>query len=76
MFISDSELLNSGTEKKFQCGKCNNYYKYRKNLQRHLKWECGKSAQFECKICSYTSKRKDLMTKHWSKVHSIDLFQI
>lgn len=49
---------------RYLCPQCNNPYKYRKNLYRHVRWECGKPAQFHCDKCAFTCKRKDHLEKH------------
>lgn len=60
----------------YQCIECGKRYSYQSTLRRHIKLECGKSPQFHCIHCSYKTKRKcDLMrhfiTKHQKVVEDI-----
>jgi len=49
----------------FMCPKCGvKSYKYKKDLNRHLKLECGVSPKFTCGICGKKYKRKETLKQH------------
>lgn len=48
----------------FQCEKCHKLYNYKRNLDRHVKYECGLSPQFQCPFCGKLSKLKSNLMKH------------
>lgn len=56
--------LNSVNQKAFRCIKCNRTYRWKRTLDRHLKFECGKVAQFQCSNCPYRAKRKCHLVNH------------
>ncbi|KAG8259317.1 hypothetical protein J6590_014786 [Homalodisca vitripennis] len=43
------------------CGTCGKRFKYKANLGRHLRYECGVEPQFPCPQCPY---RNDDVRKH------------
>ncbi|CAG9864644.1 unnamed protein product [Phyllotreta striolata] len=50
---------------------CSMYYKFKGNIRRHLKYECGKEATFSCHLCNFKCKRADYLRFHLnSKKHS------
>ena len=56
----------------YKCPRCNvKTYLSRGNLNRHLKYECGGTANFCCRVpsCSAKFKRKDKLDEHWKRVH-------
>ncbi|KAH1002489.1 hypothetical protein HUJ04_008572 [Dendroctonus ponderosae] len=55
----------------FYCIKCEKQYKFKGNIRRHLKYECGKSANFHCPLCDFKCKRFDYLKFHLnSKKHA------
>lgn len=74
--------LNSGSGTKLQgrdslqqqesypCFKCGRAYALKASLSRHLLYECGKEAQFQCPYCPKKSKLKSNLLKHM-KIHSL-----
>nr|CAH7735869.1 unnamed protein product [Callosobruchus chinensis] len=65
------------------CPNCNNAFKYRSNLLRHMKYNCGstKSNQFTCAICQRSFTQKDSLKRHTANTHGctkkvIDTLQI
>ncbi|XP_044737191.1 longitudinals lacking protein isoform X25 [Chrysoperla carnea] len=54
----------------YSCQKCNRLYKYKNNLYRHLRFECGIEPQFECPYCLYKFKQKDNLNSHIYSKHS------
>lgn len=53
-------------EQQYVCGNCQRKYKYKGNLQAHLKHECGKEPKFVCCIngCDYKTKKKSDFKRH------------
>ncbi|KAH1008473.1 hypothetical protein HUJ05_009026 [Dendroctonus ponderosae] len=55
------------------CTKCMKQYKYKWNLFRHLKYECGVAPQFVCKLCSKAFTQKSSLKNHVAYVHGYQL---
>ncbi|KAK3915522.1 Longitudinals lacking protein, isoforms A/B/D/L [Frankliniella fusca] len=53
----------------FQCCDCGRRYSYQSTLRRHMKLECGKTPQFCCDHCSYKTKRKCDLLRHYGTQH-------
>ncbi|KAJ8894854.1 hypothetical protein PR048_000161 [Dryococelus australis] len=53
----------------FPCPSCRRHYRYKKNLQRHRRLECGKEPQFRCPYCPYRGTQKSSLQRHVSKTH-------
>lgn len=49
-----------------QCGK---RYKYKQNLDKHVRYECGVAPQFKCHWCSYAGKQKSHLQSHLARIH-------
>lgn len=58
--------------KRWKCRLCNNDYKYRRDMLRHARVECGKEPSFLCNNCTYKSKRKYNLSLHMVNVHGQD----
>jgi uncharacterized C2H2 Zn-finger protein len=54
----------------FPCPRCRKVYRYRTNMLRHLKVECGKEPQFQCPYCPCQTKHKSSMQRHIENRHS------
>jgi hypothetical protein len=54
----------------FPCPLCRKVYRYRTNMLRHLKVECGKEPQFQCPYCPCQTKHKSSMQRHMENRHS------
>ncbi|KAJ4427492.1 hypothetical protein ANN_25140 [Periplaneta americana] len=54
----------------FSCPRCRKVYRYRTNMLRHLKVECGKEPQFQCPYCPCQTKHKSSMQRHIENRHS------
>ncbi|XP_033231824.1 zinc finger protein 271-like [Belonocnema kinseyi] len=67
--LKKQEVQESKQEMKHTCEKCARTYKYRKNLNEHLKYECGVMPQFSCKFCPKLFKRKSDMNAHVNRMH-------
>nr|CAI5865349.1 unnamed protein product [Callosobruchus analis] len=50
----------------FSCVRCYKSYKFKGNIRRHLKYECGKEATFACHLCNFKCKRADYLRFHLS----------
>ncbi|XP_052122557.1 oocyte zinc finger protein XlCOF6.1-like, partial [Frankliniella occidentalis] len=55
----------------FQCSDCGKRYSYQSTLRRHVKLECGKTPQFYCDHCSYKTKRKCDLLRHYGTQHQV-----
>lgn len=59
----------------YLCPQCGVRYKHQRNLQRHLKLECGKQPNYSCTMCPYKAKRKNNlkvhMIRHQMKLNSV-----
>lgn len=60
----NSKLEEIHTIPRFKCTACSKSYKRKDHLERHLKFECGKSPQFTCPCCPYQAKHKDNLKRH------------
>lgn len=55
----------------YSCVRCFKCYKFKGNIRRHLKYECGKEATFACHLCDFKCKRADYLRFHLnSKKHA------
>ena len=57
-------------QEEFQCTKCDKSYRYKKNMIRHIRFECGKDPQFQCPYCPHQTKQKSSMQTHIRNRHS------
>ena len=57
----------------YQCFQCKRVYKWKFNLNRHLKFECNKENAFECTRCGQKFPYKQNCTQHISRTHHIKL---
>lgn len=55
----------------FRCTKCLKTYNAKRNLQRHMRTECGKEPQFGCTFCGYRNYRRNELVKHVKKRHRL-----
>lgn len=53
----------------FSCFTCGKSYGRKKNLQRHVTYECGKEPQFQCPFCPQKCKRKSNQMRHIKRLH-------
>lgn len=53
----------------FPCPRCPRAYRYRQNMLRHLKLECGVEPQCSCDLCGYRTKRKSSLQRHMATWH-------
>lgn len=57
------------TWRQHECDRCGRTYKYKDNLLRHQRFECGQEPKFSCTFCSYKAKRKTSLTYHLAARH-------
>lgn len=61
----------SPQEKKYKCVNCGKAYVWSYTLKRHMLYECGKEAQFQCPLCDYKSKQKSNLLRHVRCSHNV-----
>ncbi|KAK3915458.1 Longitudinals lacking protein, isoforms A/B/D/L [Frankliniella fusca] len=55
----------------FHCKECGKQYRHKRSLASHQRFECGKSAQFQCPMCPQRATIHSTMTRvasveiHW-----------
>ncbi|KAG8259405.1 hypothetical protein J6590_014875 [Homalodisca vitripennis] len=54
----------------FDCPRCGKAYKWKTNLTRHLRLECGVEPKFGCVLCPFKTKHKGSLLKHVAIMHS------
>lgn len=59
--------------KPYKCLGCDKSYKYRRNLQVHIKNECGKLPKWNCPFCDHRSHRKFNLNLHIKHIHNSSL---
>ncbi|XP_046663221.1 longitudinals lacking protein, isoforms A/B/D/L-like isoform X3 [Homalodisca vitripennis] len=60
-------------QRRFECGTCSKNYKYKRDLTRHLRYECLAERQFACSLCQYRGKRKAHLIQHSMLMHNNQL---
>lgn len=53
----------------YPCPRCGKVYRWRGNLNLHLRQECGKDPQFQCPMCPHRSKQKSNLKTHIVNIH-------
>ncbi|XP_026672949.1 longitudinals lacking protein, isoforms A/B/D/L-like isoform X28 [Ceratina calcarata] len=51
------------------CPKCGKLFKWKRNVHRHLKYECGLLPRFKCPYCEYVCKLKADVKRHITRRH-------
>ncbi|XP_017077421.1 longitudinals lacking protein, isoforms A/B/D/L isoform X14 [Drosophila eugracilis] len=51
------------------CPRCEKAYTYKKNLSRHLRYECGHQPTERCRHCSYVARYKHSLNMHLKTQH-------
>jgi hypothetical protein len=60
----------------YKCPSCQNRYKHKCSLDKHIKWICGKEPQFQCNLCPRTFKQKYHCKSHMKIVHKLSNAQV
>ncbi|XP_049779180.1 zinc finger protein 64-like, partial [Schistocerca cancellata] len=60
----------SNHQEVFHCPSCRKMYKYKSNMIRHFRHECGKEPQFQCPYCPYRLTQKGNLLTHIKRKHS------
>ncbi|KAJ9596804.1 hypothetical protein L9F63_012185, partial [Diploptera punctata] len=56
----------------YPCPSCFKIYQWKKSLLLHIRYECGKEAQFHCPYCPHKAKLKGNLSKHIRRMHFVD----
>ncbi|KAG8259393.1 hypothetical protein J6590_014863 [Homalodisca vitripennis] len=59
------------SDKMYNCETCGRRYKYKENLYRHRRLECGKEPMFPCQQCPYRAKQKSTLQTHVLLMHKV-----
>jgi hypothetical protein len=54
----------------YSCPACGKMYRWKSNMQRHRRQECGKEPQFQCPYCPKRTKQKGNLILHMRTMHS------
>lgn len=54
---------------RYPCPGCERHFKDKKNLVRHVQYECGQEPRFQCPYCELKSKRPSCIYLHIRKRH-------
>ena len=55
--------MSTHEENDFKCDKCSQSFKWKHDLQRHVK-TVHTTKQFQCELCEFTCSRKDNLNRH------------
>ena len=64
-----AQQLSSEGPGVFTCKTCGKIYRWKRTLQYHIRFECGKEPKFQCPYCPLRSKRKGNITAHIKYLH-------
>ena len=59
----------SGGTSGFPCVQCGRQFRWKSNLSRHLRLECGVERKFQCHHCQYRFVHKHHLESHVNKRH-------
>ena len=71
MRLDQNWAQSSQPRGKFKCPKCTRTYMSKKNLQLHLRLECGVPPSFSCPKCPYKGHRRFTVQMHLERLHGI-----
>ncbi|XP_024080810.1 zinc finger Y-chromosomal protein 2-like [Cimex lectularius] len=54
------------------CLKCGRTYKHKRNLNTHVRNECGQEPKFFCTLCPFKSKQKSNLKSHIAIMHRME----
>ncbi|KAG8259371.1 hypothetical protein J6590_014839 [Homalodisca vitripennis] len=67
----DISTIEGDGVKRFRCPNCpNRSYGYKRNLTKHLRYECGEQRPFNCTLCPFSTKQKFTLKLHVFKRHT------
>lgn len=55
----------------FPCINCGKIYKHRGNMRRHMVYECGKQARFQCSFCDRKFHQQSNLKRHFENKHTM-----
>lgn len=67
--VDKMELNDSESTTGYKCQMCGRSYKYKHGRSAHQRYECGRSAMFECHLCPYKAKQKSNLKSHLLNRH-------
>ncbi|KAF7272349.1 hypothetical protein GWI33_014898 [Rhynchophorus ferrugineus] len=53
----------------YPCQNCGKVYKHRGNMRRHVQYECGKPAMFQCTFCDRKFHQQSNLKRHFENKH-------
>lgn len=56
----------------YPCQNCGKVYKHRGNMRRHVQYECGKPAMFQCSYCERKFHQQSNLKRHFENKHKCD----
>ncbi|WAR01355.1 REST-like protein [Mya arenaria] len=70
-----SKKESEGGKKKYHCEYCSTFWKHKADLKKHMLLEHDdienkQFTSYKCKYCNLTSTMKDLIVKHYDKMHT------
>ena len=68
---AEGELDAQGNKRSYSCPHCQRSYDWNYNLNRHLKYECGKENAFQCAKCGRRFPHKQNCVYHLKRKHKI-----
>jgi len=71
-----ASLIVTHSPAMFACDACGKVYRYYRNLQSHVRQECGKEPRILCPFCPYRTKIKSNLKKHIQIKHPVTATQI
>lgn len=71
-----ASLIVTHSPAMFVCDACGKVYRYYRNLQSHIRQECGKEPRILCPFCPYRTKIKSNLKKHIQIKHPVTATQI
>ncbi|XP_015178590.1 PREDICTED: gastrula zinc finger protein XlCGF8.2DB-like [Polistes dominula] len=64
-----SRHIKNDDKKPFRCHKCGRGFTLKRNMDRHVNYECGHEPRFQCPYCGLRSKQTSPVYAHIRKKH-------